>query len=86
VAIEEIKHRDYAAASDSLQGLPFEVATQLRGLLACKYYAYLDKAIQCKKAIKEYEQTLAKIRAACEPGALPEKLSFSLVDNKLIND
>lgn len=77
MAINEITHPDYVRAAQGLEGLSFEEGSELRSLLAAKYYAYLDKAIQCKKAIREYHQVVRRINAAACPGKAPtDELKF----------
>ena len=58
----ELNHQDYLGLVRQLKGMPFELATELHGQLTAKYYAYVDKAIQCNKAVEEFEQIAGRVR------------------------
>lgn len=58
----ELNQQDYLGLVRQLQEMPFELATELHGQLTAKYYAYVDKAIQCNKAVEEFEQIAIRVR------------------------
>ncbi|PJJ83300.1 hypothetical protein [Mucilaginibacter auburnensis] len=62
MSIEEITHIEYALLIGALDDLPFEKAAELHGELTAKYYAYVDKAIQCKKAAMDFKAVGARVR------------------------
>jgi hypothetical protein len=70
MAIEEITHIEYALMIGSLDDLPFEQAAELHGELTAKYYAYLDRALQCKKAVTEFKQIAGRVRLCVARDAL----------------
>lgn len=73
MANEEITHIEYALMIGALDDLPFEQAAELHGELTAKYYAYVDRALQCKKAVQEFKQIANRVRncVACS-GLLTE--------------
>jgi hypothetical protein len=70
MAMEEITHIEYALTIGALDDLPFEQATELHGELTAKYYAYLDRAIQCKKAAMEFKQLAGRVHHCVTGGGL----------------
>lgn len=74
--IREIIAIEYGLLQEKVDALPEEQALKVRGRLAEKYYAYLDKAAQLKRAVREYEEVAALVAEAAENGK-----SFSLLMN-----
>lgn len=62
MAIEEITQIEYTLIIGSLEDLPFEQAAEMHGELTVKYYAYVDQAIQCKKAIQEFKRIAGRVQ------------------------
>jgi len=57
--VREITSMEYGLVLGQLDDLPEDQANRLRSLLAEKYYAYLDKRMQLKMAVREYEEATA---------------------------
>lgn len=63
-AVREVSALEYQLLTGQLDDLPADEANCLRSRLAEKYYAYLDKLMQLKMALREYDQAAANIRQA----------------------
>jgi len=59
--IREITPLEYGLLQGRLDDLDQEQAMGLRNRLNETYYAYLDKAVQLKKAVQAYEEVTALI-------------------------
>ena len=63
----EITSVEYGLLLGQLDDLPDDEAAGLRSLLAEKYYAYLDRLMQLKMTVREYDEVAEKIQAQTVP-------------------
>lgn len=64
--LREITKIEYGLLTGQLDDLPLDEANGFRSLLAEKYYAYLDRLMQLKMAVREYDEIAAKVQHALE--------------------
>ena len=67
----EISGVEYGLLVSQLDDLPEDEAEGFRSRLAEKYYAYLDRLMQLKMALREYDGVVAELRRkleSAEPG------------------